>query len=379
MDVAASGKEVVLVPKYYFPTYGGLQNFTYRLGRALLGLGLRVSIVYPDIEPYASTGIEPRSCGIREVALSASRGRFWKQVVVELERSEGTRTVLMIGLEYDAFVDLQLDAVEALAAQGNSVFLRVATSYDFEERIGASRGERFAHLRGLICLNRQMQAEASRVPQLDGKVALIPNFVDPNAYRPPTPEERRRAREALGIAPLEFVVLWTGRINERKRLDDALTAWLEAAVPGKLLIVGNPDTDFGHSRLHELLLAHEGAIMHHMAVAEHRMPAFYWAADCLLLTSLREGMSNAVIEAVCCRLPVVAYHIPGVVEIGDLHAPAVISSCEPGNIMELARCLRAMAANPQRPTFGDHVWSGEVAAFSEEHIVGRYVEFLELG
>jgi len=116
---------------------------------------------------------------------------------------------------------------------------------------------------------------------------VIPNGVDTEQF---CPGDRADARARLSFAPGEPLILFPSTPTERrKRLDMA-----EAAV----------------ARLHANGISARLVVI--QGASPERMPDYYRAADCLLLTSDWEGSPNVVKEALCCDLPVVS------VDAGDV-------------------------------------------------------------
>ncbi len=90
----------------------------------------------------------------------------------------------------------------------------------------------------------------------------------------------------------------------------ALTAELVRRRPVHLAIVG-PSRDATYWQQVEARLAHCPWARWHGVVAPADMPRWYRAADVVINTSLTEGLSNALLEALACGRPVVARDIPG--------------------------------------------------------------------
>jgi glycosyltransferase involved in cell wall biosynthesis len=132
----------------------------------------------------------------------------------------------------------------------------------------------------IICKSEEMRSRFPR-PLDVARALVIPNGVDTTRF---SPGDRHEARKQLGLDFAECVVLFPHTPTERrKRLDlarDAVARLQQAGTPARLLIV-------------------EG-------VPPDRMPYYYRAADCMVVTSDWEGSPNVVKEALCCDLPVVA-------------------------------------------------------------------------
>jgi glycosyltransferase involved in cell wall biosynthesis len=138
----------------------------------------------------------------------------------------------------------------------------------------------------IICKSEAMRRRLPR-PADVARALVIPNGVDTTRF---SPGNRLEAREQLGLSAAEHLVLFPHTCSERrKRLDVAEAAIARMRQRGTLA----------------RLLIVEG-------VPPQRMPQYYQAADCLLLTSDWEGSPNVVKEGLCCDLPVVS------VDVGDV-------------------------------------------------------------
>ncbi|WP_248515208.1 glycosyltransferase family 4 protein [Salinarchaeum laminariae] len=169
-------------------------------------------------------------------------------------------------------------------------------------------------------------------------VAVVPNGVDTERFRPDGPESERL--DAAGPT-----VLFVGRLVEGKRPQDAIAGMEEIrkSVPTATLAV------CGDGPLREELeddpaVADSSDSDSAVAVLGHvdydEMPAVYRAADVLVLPSRAEGMPRTVLEARASGIPVVTTDLdhvaalddPGVhtvpVEDVDALAAAVIESLE---------------------------------------------------
>jgi glycosyltransferase involved in cell wall biosynthesis len=151
---------------------------------------------------------------------------------------------------------------------------------------------------------------------------LIPNGVDLDRFRPADNRTRRAARRALDL-PDEPVVLFVGYFSTEKRPDLLFRAWAHAREQGMtstLVMVGatrgrHPEID------PEMIMrlradAERRGLAKHLAFIERTdaIEAVYRAADVFALPSVREGLPNALLEAMACGLPCVATRLPGVTD-----------------------------------------------------------------
>ncbi|MCX5647199.1 MAG: glycosyltransferase family 4 protein [Phycisphaerae bacterium] len=129
-------------------------------------------------------------------------------------------------------------------------------------------------------------------------------------------ENRVRVREQLGWARESIVGVYVGGLVEVKGMKELAAAaepLLNKHERFQLVCVGDgPSWD----RLVTLAscVGREGAVVLPGRVVPEEVPRFLQAADFLVLPSHSEGMSQAVLEAMNCGLPIVATRVGGVPE-----------------------------------------------------------------
>ena len=130
--------------------------------------------------------------------------------------------------------------------------------------------------------------------------------VDRSVYRPPTDDERREARRALGVGD-ERVLLVLGRLARQKGQDLLLQAWEAEQVPdATLVLVGPGDT----APLRAVAPGEWDRSVRAVGEPPSVLP-WLWAADLLLLPSRYETVGLVVAEAMATGLPVVATAVHG--------------------------------------------------------------------
>ncbi len=150
----------------------------------------------------------------------------------------------------------------------------------------------------------------ARVPE--GKLQVIPNFVDLTSFRPAQPGEREAARRRFALAAGDRVLVLPGRISVQKHQLGLLRALHTLARSGRLpdharILLAGRERDRRYSRLVRWLVGRFGLEKHvRLLGAVSDVKAAYHAADAVILPSLYEGMPNAVIEGHACGLPVLA-------------------------------------------------------------------------
>ncbi len=187
---------------------------------------------------------------------------------------------------------------------------------------------------------------ASRHPE----VFHVPNGVDVARFRPAhDTAERTAARRALGAPADAFVCLCAGAIHPRKGTLDVVTGWARALAdePGALLWLVGPCRDSAYQALVETAAGRLGVGDRVRFFGEQPdMPVYYRAADVFLFGSVREGLPNAVLEALACGLPVVARDIPGVRELVSSERGYLYGTGIDDGVEGLAAALRTIRRDP---------------------------------
>ena len=194
--------------------------------------------------------------------------------------------------------------------------------------------------------------------------STIPNGIDTSRFHPATTDERRMARQRLHLPKEGPLVLFVGRLVEKKGIG-LVVAISRALSTCHFLIVGD-------GPLRGALERRADNVTWVPAIGPDRMPDCYFAADCLLLPSHDEGLPLVVQEALACGLPaVISEDEPFAVELGRLQVCALAPRTVPA-MSELVRDVLGQSAIPLRLRARAHVES----EWSAEAMVQRYVDVL---
>lgn len=228
---------------------------------------------------------------------------------------------------------------------------------------------RLLHADHLVCISGAIAEEFTALGVPPTKLVRIPNGVDTATYRPPTPEERRTLRRAIGLAEDAVAFVSVGRLAQRKGIDVLLRAWHALPDDGRavLLLVGEGEEG---ERLRALAteLGLDGRVR--FLGERHDVAAVLRTADAFVFSSRREGLSNAVLEAMSTGLPIVATRIGGNVDlIGD---DAYGLLCAPDDPVGLATgMLRLRSDASLRRHFGEAARARILDAYALERIVDQ--------
>ena len=213
--------------------------------------------------------------------------------------------------------------------------------YEMLERQALKRADR------VVCVSEK---QAEEIAVLRGK-RRRPPFVVKNAMLPPYSRHYDRepvSRKSIGIPDNAFVFGSVGRLSAEKGHRFMISAFHQlcaqtpAETPLHLIVVG----DGREQKPMEEQASHLG-IREKIYFAGFQGNCTEWMQlmDCLVQPSLTEGTPNAVLEALCLRVPVIASAVGGVPDLivdgrNGLLVPA-------GDVDRLAIAMKKMWSSPE--------------------------------
>jgi glycosyltransferase involved in cell wall biosynthesis len=201
---------------------------------------------------------------------------------------------------------------------------------------------------GLEAAYRQAGLPAARL-------RLIPNGVDLDRFRPAADAgEVRQARHAVGLPEPGPIVLFVGHFSREKCPDVLYDAWRRSgAAAGALVFIGSTmagryEVEPGLAEAIRAGAARAGVADRIIFVEQTaNIETYYRSASMFVLPSLREGLPNALLEAMACGLPCIASRLAGVTDAVIEHAVNGLLVA-PGDAGALAAAIDLLLADPDR-------------------------------
>lgn len=216
------------------------------------------------------------------------------------------------------------------------------------------------------------------------RLRKISNGVDTDRFRPATPSERLTLRTSLGLPTERPVVLFVGFFSRDKCPDVLFGAWArirrETTHRPVLVFVGATRSSYyevDRDLVRRIRAAAQALDAKNEVVFVERtsmVENYYRAADVFVLPSVREGLPNALLEAMAAGLACVATDLRGVTnwivrhrENGLLFPPADMDA--------LAEQLEQLLDNPQLArTLGASARATVLKRCSIQDVAKRYFD-----
>lgn len=215
-------------------------------------------------------------------------------------------------------------------------------------------------------------------PRLDvSKVVYLHNAVNTNRFA----LEGGVDEHLMELKKGRKIILYVGRINEKKGVGDLVKAFVRVATEfpeAVLILAGSGPEDF-IQKLSSMVARYRlgEKVLFFGPVPNSNIPALLRASDLFVYSSREgEGIPRAIIEAMACGKPVVATRVAGVPE-------AVIDGAtgylvEPRDIQGLAEKILYLLRNDQLATeIGKKARQHVIKEFSYEKVIPKIAEILE--
>jgi len=309
--------KIALLSEKYTPDIGGLAISTGRMGHLLSSAGHKVRVFAPTSNLPPS---EKRTLPSSRVSVTrfGSHKRVddtlvdWFELILDEHKLEPFDLLHAYFLPQAGFVAAYagkyLNIPSVVSIRGNDI-----------ER-AAFDPSKFSHVMFALQNTSAITTNASELAKkakafIDRKVFLIPNGIDTDWFKP-LPKNEALA-EMLGLGNLP-VIGFVGELRKKKGLKTLLLAYAQVnkVQPAALLIVGEVRGGEDKKLFDELQLSMPDSRIIVTGTISHKdMPAYYSLMDVFVHPSLRDGMPNAVLEAMACEKAVIATPVGGVLDV----------------------------------------------------------------
>ena len=328
--------KIALLSEKYTPDIGGLAISTERLARLLSSAGhtVRVFCPSPNLLPsekrtLASHGVSVTRFGTHKRVDDTLVD--WFELIVEEHRREAFEVLHAYFLTQAGFIAAYagkyLNIPSVVSIRGNDI-----------ER-AAFDPARFSHTLYALQNASAVTTNASELVKkakafFERDIVLIPNGIDTDHFKPLEKISkllqtmRLIPPEASGL-PLHFgmkqtspfqqlTVGFVGELREKKGLRFLLPAFAQVNQmrPTALLIVGAVRQGEDKQFFDEFFTLHPNLQIYVTGfISPGDLPHYYSLMDVFVHPSLRDGMPNALLEAMACERPVVATPVGGVLDV----------------------------------------------------------------
>ena len=240
-------------------------------------------------------------------------------------------------------------------------------------------------VRMMIALSETMRLEYLRIGVPAERLKTIPNAVNLARFHQPTNREETRAR--YGLTRNGFVFLAVGRNHPQKDYPTMLEATLHLRrvqnLPFQLLIAGRDvhklEPEVNRRGLQEVVrLAEIGVSSPRplnafaLELPTTAMIDLYRAADAFVMSSLLEGFSSALLEAMAAALPVIVADSPGSAEfVREENSGLIVPPRDPERLGE---AMATLLLDAQRRREFSVRSSQRAARFDWPKVVDRYLD-----
>ena len=318
--------KIALLSEKYTPDIGGLAISTERLARLLASAGHHVRVFCPGSNLLPSEKRTLTHSGVSVTRFGAHKRLDdtlvdWFELIIAEHKREPFDLLHAYFLTQAGFVATYagkyLNMPSVVSIRGNDIERAAFDPSKFSHTIYALQNA------SAVTTNaRELVKKAKAF--VEREIILIPNGVDISLFKPM--EKNLALADALGIghAPAAIplnnvpVVGFVGELREKKGLKTLLSAYAQVNKkrPTALLIVGEVRAGEDRQAFDEFRLSNpDSRIIVTGCISPSDLPAYYSLIDVFVHPSLRDGMPNAVLEAMACGKAVVVTPVGGVLDV----------------------------------------------------------------
>jgi L-malate glycosyltransferase len=223
---------------------------------------------------------------------------------------------------------------------------------------------------GVTAVSRFLKEKTITNYNIDKDVAVIPNFVDTDLFKPNGHTGFRKH-----IAPNgEKIMVHTSNFRQVKRVPDIIRMFEKVVkeVPSKLVLVGDgPERSECERLCRELDLCDNVRFLG----KQERLVDILTSSDLFLIPSQSESFGLAALEAMSCGLPVLSSSVGGLPELVQHNSSGYIF--EIGDIDRMARYAVDLLGNERKYELFSENARKRALTFDKASVVPVYEEYYE--
>lgn len=201
----------------------------------------------------------------------------------------------------------------------------------------------------IITISREIATELIDCHFSPEKIQYITNGVNMSKFQPISPDEQSALRKELGLPEDKILALFCSRLIHRKGFDLIINAWPEIWKNHQdlhLVMVGDGNAE---AQAHIQKLIQQTAPSAITVVGQVANSAPYMqAADIFLFPSRKEGLPNALIEAMSCGCACIASDIGGNTDLISPEKAGLLFAS--GNYQDFSRQLNELLTEKDKIT-----------------------------
>ncbi len=321
---------IALLSEKYTPDIGGLAISTERFAGLITSAGHNVRVFCPSLGLSPSETRTLIHSGVSVTRFGAHKRVDdtlvdWFELIVEEHKHEAFDVLHSYFLTQAGFVAAYtgkyLHIPSVVSIRGNDIERAPFDPAKFSHVMFALQNA------SAVTTNAAELANKAKA-FLDREFVLIPNGIDTTIFKPI--HRNDILAESIGLTSQERVIGFVGELREKKGLATLLRAYTQVnkTQPTSLLIVGDVRTGEDQKVFDEIRSTiPDSKIVITGYVSNHDLPSYYSLMDVFVHPSLRDGMPNALLEAMACEKPVIATPVGGVLD--------VVRDCENGRLVQV--------------------------------------------
>lgn len=203
-------------------------------------------------------------------------------------------------------------------------------------------------------------------------IKLIPNGVDVERFAKQISKDKQmEIRKNFGLKESDIVLVTASRLVEKNGVRDVIKSLSDLSENIKFLILG--DGELKRSLEIEVKkLKVKDRVIFGGYVLYDDIPKYLKSCDIFIRPSLSEGLGNSFIEAMACRIPVIATPVGGIVDF--LKDEETGYFCEPNNSESIAETVKKVINDPNKNKVIENAYQIVAEKYDWDLIAGKMEE-----